>query len=91
MLITGEPINNTTIDKAKDLGVKRLAGRIDGTSANAVEKAHKEGLIVNVWPTSDIKGIVLGLGLGADNICTDIPAAAKKALNKTLPWYTIEY
>ena len=91
MLITGEPINNTTIDKAKDLGVKRLAGRIDGTSASAVEKAHKEGLIVNVWPTSDIKGIVLGLGLGADNICTDIPAAAKKALNKTLPWYTIEY
>ena len=91
MLITNEPVNNTTIDKAVDLCVSRLAGRIDGTCYNAVEKAHKEGLKVNLWPTEDINGIILGISLGADNVCTDIPAAAKKAFNKNLPWYTIEY
>ena len=90
-LIVNDPVNNATIEKAKDLGITRIDCRIEGTSANAVDKAHQEGLTVNLWPTADVQGIALGIALGADNVCTDIPTAAKKALNKTMPWVTIEY
>lgn len=91
MLITSEPVNNATITMATEMGLKRLGAKLGGTSADAVKKAHKEGLIVSLWPTEDIQEVALGISLGADNVCTDIPVAAKKALNKTMPWVTIVF
>ena len=90
-LITAEPVNNTTITKVRELGLKRLNAKMDGTSREAVEKAHKDGITVVLWPSDDIQDVALGISLGADCVCTDIPASAKKALNKTMPWITIEY
>lgn len=90
-LITAEPVNNTTITKVGELGLKRLNAKIDGTSREAVAKAHKEGIIVTLWPTDDIQDIALGISLGADNVCTDIPAAAKKSLQKAMPWVEVVY
>lgn len=90
-LITAEPVNNTTITKVKEMGLKRLNAKLDGTCREAVEKAHKDGIAVILWPTDDVQDIALGICLGADYVCTDIPAAAKKALNKTMPWVAIEY
>ena len=90
-LITAEPVNNTTITKVKDLGLKRLNCRLDGTCREAVEKAHKDGILVTLWPTDDAQDIALGMLLGADAISTDIPAAAKKGLSKAIPWIEIDY
>ena len=91
MLITNEPINNSTILMATEMGIKRLAGKLDGTCREAVAKAHKEGLMVNLWPTDDIYDIALGISLGAEGVCTDIPVAAKKGLNKAMPWVSIVF
>lgn len=90
-LIVSEPVNNTTITKVKEMGLKRLNAKMDGTCREAVEKAHKEGITVVLWPSDDVQDIALGISLGADYVCTDIPVAAKKALNKAMPWVTIEY
>lgn len=91
MLITNEPINTTTITKAKELGLKRLASTLNGTCREAVDRAHREGMTVNLWPTDNIEDIALAISLGADNVCTNIPAAAKKGLNKAMPWVKIVY
>lgn len=91
MLITPEPVNNTTITKVKELGLKRMASSLNGTSREAVEKAHREGITINLWPTNDIEDIALAVCLGADAVCTDIPAAAKKGLKDQLKWVVIEY
>ena len=91
MLITSEPVNTATITMATEMGLKRLGAKIGGTSVDAVKKAHKEGLIISLWPTEDISEVALGISLGADNVCTDIPVAAKKALNKAMPWVTIAF
>ena len=90
-LITAEPVNNTTITKVGEMGLKRLNAKLDGTSREAVAKAHKEGIVVTLWPTDDIQDIALGISLGADNVCTDIPAAAKKSLQKAMPWVEVVY
>ena len=90
-LITAEPVNNTTLMKVKELGLKRLNAKIDGTCREAVDRAHKDGIVVTLWPADDVQDIALGISLGADNVCTDIPAAAKKAFQKAMPWVTIEY
>ena len=91
MLITSEPVNNTTITMATEMGLKRLGAKLDGTSRDAVAKAHKEGLIVTLWPTDDIYDIALGISLGAEGVCTDIPVAAKKALKDQMKWVDIVF
>ena len=91
VLISNEPVNTSTITHVLDLGLKRLNAKIEGTCRSAMEKAHKEGITVNLWPTDDVQDVALGISLGADAICTDAPAAVKKGLNKAMPWVTIVY
>ncbi|MBP5505534.1 MAG: glycerophosphodiester phosphodiesterase [Bacteroidales bacterium] len=89
--ITAEPVNNATITKVKELGLKRLNATMAGTSRDAVEKAHNAGIAVVLWPSDNVADIALGVSLGADAVCTDIPVAAKKALKNALPWVNIKY
>ncbi len=90
-LITPEPVNHVSLAKMRELGLRRLNAKLDGTSREAVVRAHKDGIVVTLWPTVDIHDIALGISLGADNVCTDIPAAAKKDLKKQMPWVEIVY
>ena len=90
-LITSEPVNTTTITMVTEMGLTRLNATLDGTSREAVARAHNEGINVTLWPTADVQDIALGISLGADNVCTDIPVAAKKSLAKAMPWVTIEF
>ena len=76
MLITGNPCSAQTIELCRALGVKRLACTIGGSSRESVAAAHKAGLRVNLWPTGCVEDVHLAWLLGADYICTDIPAEA---------------
>ncbi len=76
MLITGSPCCDKTIAQCESLGLKRLAATIDGSSRSALAAAHKAGIRVNLWPTTRVQDIHLAWLLGADYICTDIPALA---------------
>jgi glycerophosphoryl diester phosphodiesterase len=88
MLISGGPCCEAIVQEAKGLGVKRIGCTIDGTSRAAVRAAQKAGLKVTGWPGTCLEDYLLGVGLGLDAICTDIPVAihAWKAENlKPLP------
>lgn len=90
MLIIGKPISDDAIKQAKDLGVKRLACNMSGTSRTMVDKAKKEGLIVSLWPGQSIEDFMLGVALGADALCCDMAVGVKEFAKKNMPWVTIK-
>lgn len=75
MLISGGPCNDQIVKEAEELGVKRIGCTIDGTSRAGVKAAQKAGLKVTGWPGTSLADYLLGVGLGLDAICTDIPVA----------------
>ena len=86
MLITGKPCNGETIGLCQALGVRRLACTIGGSSRETLAAAHKAGLRVNLWPTTRVEDVHLAWLLGADYICTDIPAEAVRYIaTRSLP------
>ncbi|MBQ9548339.1 MAG: glycerophosphodiester phosphodiesterase [Bacteroidales bacterium] len=91
LLIVGRPCNDETIALCKAMGIKRLGAKIEGTSRKDVEKAHKEGLIVSLWPGHCPEDAVLGTYLGADYLCTDTPIAVKTFLDGKMPWIKARY
>ena len=90
-MITSQPLNDCTIRMAKALGIKRIGAKMPGTSRAAVEKAHKEGFIVSLWPGYSTADFMLGAYLGADFMCTDIPIKVKKFAAEQTPWLKVKY
>ena len=91
MMITSKPLNEWTIRMAKALGVTRIGAKMPGTSRDAVAKAHKEGLIVSLWPGYTTADFMVGAYLGADFMCTDIPVEVKKFAEEKTPWLNVKY
>lgn len=91
LAITGKPCNDETIALCKALGIDRLGATIEGTSREAVKKAHKAGIIVSLWPGNNPDDAVLGVYLGADYLCTDVPVAVKKHMTEHFPWVKAIY
>lgn len=91
LLIVSKPINNETIALAKTTGIYTLGCKMEGTSREAVEKAHKEGIIVSLWPGKSVDDFVLGAYLGADRMCTDVPVAVMEFAKKNTPWLNVIY
>lgn len=90
MLIIGKPVSDETIKEALDLGVKRLACNLPGSSRTMVAKAKEAGLIVSLWPGLSIDDFILGVELGADALCCDIAVEVKEFAQKNMPWVTIK-
>lgn len=91
LLITGKPCNDETIALCKAMGIDRLGATMDGTSRAAVKKAHEQGLIVSLWPGQSTADAMLGVYLGADFLCTDIPVEVKGFLAAKAPWVNAVY
>lgn len=91
LMITSDPVNDKSIALAKALGINRIGAKMPGTSRQWVEKAHKEGMIVSLWPTHKIEDFILGCYLGADYLCTDIPIETMKTMNEKFPWIKVIY
>lgn len=88
MLISGEPLSEQLMQRAADLGVKRIACKIEKTSRHDVKTAHEKGYIINLWPGGKIEDTILALSLGADIACTDIPIEVLKFFKEKMPWVT---
>ena len=86
LLITGKPCNDETIALCKAMGIDRLGATMDGTSRAAVKKAHEQGLIVSLWPGQSTADAMLGVYLGADFLCTDIPVEVMEFMRTKTPW-----
>ena len=90
-LITGKPCNDETIALCNAMGIKRLNATMDGTSRASVKKAHERGLIVCLWPGQSVADAMLGIYLGADFLCTDIPVEVKEYMTAKAPWVKAMY
>lgn len=91
LLITSKPCNAETIAMCKAVGIKRLGATMNGTSRESVVKAHKEGLIVSLWPGQSVDDFMLGAYLGCDYMCSDIPIRLKKWISDNASWLNVKY
>lgn len=79
LFITGGPLTPEVMKIAKDVGARRIGCIANATTRAQVRAAQKEGFKVTVWPGHSIDDYMLGIGLGADALCSDIPV-------KVLEW-----
>lgn len=86
MYLTSRPVEKAVLDKAEELGVKRLGCNLGGTSRKAMNEAHKRGMIVNLWPGGSLEDFQLAVSLGSDIACTDYPQAVLKFVKKKMKW-----
>jgi len=91
LLITSKPCNAETIALCRTVGINRLGATMNGTSRESVQKAHKEGIIVSLWPGKSVEDFMLGAYLGCDYMCTDIPIQLKKWIAAKAPWINVKY
>lgn len=91
LLIISKPINDETIAIAKTVGIMTLGCKMEGTSRQAVEKAHKEGITVSLWPGQSVEDFMLGAYLGCDRMCTDVPLTVKKWMSENARWIKVIY
>lgn len=91
LLIISKPINDETIAMAKTVGIYTLGCTMAGTSRQMVEKAHKAGITVSLWPGQSVEDFMLGAYLGCDRMCTDIPLTVKDWVKKNAPWLKVIY
>ena len=71
--ITAEGCTEKTRAIAATIGTNRLMCHRAKTTLVDMEAAHKEGMLINLWPNGSVEDVRLSYALGADYICTDIP------------------
>lgn len=91
LLIIGEPLSDKTIAMARLTGIKTLGCTMAGTSREMVQKAHKEGITVSLWPGTSVEDFMLGAYLGCDRMCTDVPVKVKNWMQQNAPWIKVVY
>lgn len=82
LLISGDPLSEKLIERAKDLRVNYIGCQLSGTSRTLVKEAQKQGFKVNCWPGHTAQDFHLCLGLGVNVHCTDIPMEILKVKEK---------
>ena len=87
--ITSKGCTPETIAIAKAIGATRMAAHINRTSRQAMELAHKNGLLVNLWPGKNDDSLLLAWALGADIHCTDYPVHLVDYAQKNCKWMKI--
>ncbi len=85
MFIKGGPLDSGLIEAARDIGARRIACKMEGTTRLAVQDAQKQGFIVTGWPGRDLNDYFLGLGLGVDAICSDVPVMVQEYIERKKP------
>ncbi len=91
LIIFSKGVTDETIEICKREDIWVMGCKTEGTTRAMVEKAHKEGMIVSLWPTHKIEDFMLAAYLGSDAMCTDIPFTMKPWLEKNAPWLKVIY
>ena len=85
MLIKGGPLDKELMEAAKGIGSHRIACKMEGTTRLSVQEAQKQGFIVTGWPGHDLNDYFLGLGLGVNAICSDVPVMFQEYIDSKKP------
>ena len=91
LIIFNSGVTDETIEICKKEDIWVMGCKTDGTTRGMVQKAHKAGMIVSLWPTHKIEDFVLAAYLGSDAMCTDIPFTMKPWLEENMPWLKVIY
>jgi glycerophosphoryl diester phosphodiesterase len=90
LFITSSPLTKEVIQQALELGVKRVGCNLGGTSRTMVKQAQSEGILVSLWPGHTVNDFLLGVYLGSDYLCSDIPAQVYTYLKEKMPWVSFK-
>lgn len=82
MLIKGGPLTPELMEAARAIGSQRIAATMEGTTRLAVKEAQKQGFIVTGFPGHNLNDYFLGLGLGVDAICSDVPVLVQEYIDR---------
>ncbi|MBO6169959.1 MAG: glycerophosphodiester phosphodiesterase [Bacteroidales bacterium] len=91
LIIFNSGVTDETIETCKREDIWVMGCKTEGTTRGMVKKAHKEGMIVSLWPTHKIEDFMLAAYLGSDAMCTDIPFTMKPWLERNAPWLNVIY
>lgn len=90
LLIKGAPLSQEVLDEAKEMNIDRVGCNIDGTTRAMVKKAKEQGFKVSLWPGHSVADFLLGVSLGSDYLCSDVPVAVTDWVNANAPWITLK-
>ena len=85
MMLKGKPCSPEVLMEAYDMGIKRVACRMDGTTRQTVALGHKLGMFISLWPVNTKEDILLGIALGSDALCCDRFVETSDWLKEQLP------
>ncbi|VTP94709.1 Glycerophosphoryl diester phosphodiesterase [Sphingobacterium daejeonense] len=85
LFIKGEGLTQKVVDEAKELGINRIGASVHGTTRNMVIEAKKQGIIVSLWPGRSIDDFLLGVYLGSDYLCSDVPISVTEWVKENAP------
>ncbi len=91
LIIFSAGVSDKTIEICKREDIWVMGCMTPKTTRDMVKKAHKEGMIVSLWPTHKVEDFVLAAYMGADALCTDIPVTMKEWLQTNMPWLNVVY
>lgn len=90
MFIKAVGISQELLDEAKELGINRVGCRVEQTTRKMVDQAKKQGFIVSLWPGHSVDDFLLGVSLGSDYLCSDIPMEVMGWVKQNGPWIKLK-
>lgn len=90
LYITSSHLTPEVIKETLDLNIRRVGCKLGGTSRDMVIAAQKAGLLVSCWPGHSVDDFLLGLYLGCDYLCSDVPVAVHNWMKEKMKWVQIK-
>jgi glycerophosphoryl diester phosphodiesterase len=81
--LTAGTVDAATIERIAAVGHAALHPYEPHVDETLLALCHRNGLAVNTWTCNDPARLVELAGLGADGVCTDVPAVALAALGRS--------
>jgi len=85
LFIKSTGLSQEVLDEAKELGVNRVACNISNTTRAMVQEAKKQGFKVSLWPGRSVADFLLGVSLGSDYLCSDVPVQVTEWVKANAP------
>ncbi len=90
LFITSSPLTKEVMQETLDLGINRVGCNLGGTSRKMVQEAQEAGILVSLWPGHSVNDFLLGVYLGSDYLCSDVPVEVLQYMNKNMPWVNLK-
>src|SRR5690554_1293757 len=90
LFITSSPLTKEVVQETLELGVNRVGCNLGGTSRKMVQEAQEAGIFVSLWPGHSVNDFLLGVALGSDYLCSDVPVEVLQYMKEKMPWVKIK-